>query len=370
MAVSKFYAVWRKKSGEKEIVNAFQALALKGRAQIITTPKEQAALFDLETGLKVNPRSSQKKDGRYVGQPYFSYYPGEESPLKELEGSFEYSSELNAFIEAFKTIEKFQIEYDNHTAYIFPKVISPMQRVVFEDGDFVILKLLIDIDETYPYSEYYRLNGQLGIEFYKTSRPEPVKRIKLAKEGIPLFEAKAHFPKSTKIYVPEEFTSSEQVKSVADRVREVYQERNYKLYGNFDKYHLEAFVFLDDNERKYQTLKTYEEQCKELKEEIAQLESSYNEKNKEVKQLSEAIGQAKTRLRKYHEKEEYYKKLEKENQKLEDANQKLKQEKGEILSENQRLTNESQRLRKLKNAAQEETKSLRERSFLQRLFNK
>ena len=82
MAVSKFYAVWRKESGEEEIVNAFQALALKGRAQIITTPKEQATLFDLETGLKVNPRSSQKKDGRYVGQPYFSYYPGEESPLK------------------------------------------------------------------------------------------------------------------------------------------------------------------------------------------------------------------------------------------------------------------------------------------------
>ena len=217
MAVSKFYAVWRKESGEEETVNAFQALALKGRAQIVTTPKEQATLFDLETGLKVNPRSSQKKDGRYVGQPYFSYYPGEESPLKGLESSFEYSSELNAFIEAFKTIEKFQIEYDNHTAYIFPKAISPMQRIVFEDEDFVILKLLIDIDETYPYSEYYRLNGQLGIEFYKTSRPEPVKRIKLAKEGIPLFEAKAHFPKSTKIYVPEEFTSPEQVKSVAGK---------------------------------------------------------------------------------------------------------------------------------------------------------
>lgn len=370
MAVSKFYAVWRKKSGEEEVVNALQALELKGRAQIVTKPKEQATLFDLETGLKVNPRSSQKKDGRYVGQPYFSYYPGEESPLKGLESSFEYSSELNAFIEAFKTIEKFQIEYNNHTAYIFPKVISPMQRVVFEDGDFVILKLLIDIDETYPYSEYYRLNGQLGIEFYKTSRPEPVKRIKLAKEGIPLFEAKAHFPKSTKIYVPEEFTSSEQVKSVADRVREVYQERNYKLYGNFDKYHLEAFVFLDDNERKYQTLKTYEDQCEELEAKIKNLEENFNQKTEKVNQLREEIKQAETLLRTYHEKEEYYKKLEKENQQLEYANQKLNQERGEILSENQRLTNESQCLLKLKNEAEEKIESLQRRSFWQRLFNK
>ena len=370
MAVSKFYAVWRKESGEEEIVNAFQALALKGRAQIITTPKEQATLFDLETGLKVNPRSSQKKDGRYVGQPYFSYYPGEESPLKGLESSFEYSSELNAFIEAFKTIEKFQIEYDNHTAYIFPKAISLMQRIVFEDEDFVILKLLIDIDETYPYSEYYRLNGQLGIEFYNTRRPEPVKRIKLAKEGIPLFEARAHFPESTKIYVPKEFTSPEQVRSIADRVREVYQKTNYKLYGNFDKYHIEAFVFLDDNERKYQTLKTYEEQCQELQAKIKKLEKNFNQKTEKVNQLRKEIKQAETILRNYHEEEEYYKKLEKDNQKLESDKQRLKQEKGEIISKNQRLTNESQRLRRLKNVAEEKIEYLQKRSFWQRLLNK
>ena len=363
MAVSKFYAVWRKESGEEEIVNAFQALALKGRAQIITTPKEQATLFDLETDLKVNPRSSQKKDGRYVGQPYFSYYPGEESPLKGLQSSFEYSSELNAFIEAFKTIEKFQIEYDNHTAYIFPKAISPMQRIVFEDEDFVILKLLIDIDETYPYSEYYRLNGQLGIEFYKTSRPEPVKRIKLAKEGIPLFEAKAHFPKSTQIYVPEEFTSPEQVKSVADRVRKVYQETNYKLYGSFDKYHLEELIFLDDNERKYHTLKTYEEQCQELETEIRRLEACFSQKDARVNQLREEIKQAEIRLRYYCEKEEYYKKLEKDNELL-------KQEKAQLRTERQQLTEQSRHLREERDAAQEETKSLKNRTWWQRLFNR
>ncbi|WP_148876884.1 hypothetical protein [Streptococcus sp. Marseille-P7375] len=366
MAVSKFYAVWRKANGEEEIVNAFQALELKGRAQIVTTPKAQATLFDLETDLKVNPNNGKNNKG----QPFFSYYPGEESPLANQKGSFEYSSELNAFIEAFRTIEKFQIKYGNHTAYIFPKAISLMKRIVFEDEDFVILKLLIDIDETYPYSEYYRLNGQLGIEFYKTSRPEPVKRIKLAKEGIPLFEAKAHFPKSTEIYVPKEFTSPEQVKRVADKVREVYQERKYKLYGNFDKYHLEAFVFLDDNERKYQTLKTYEEQCQELQAKIKKLEENFDQKAEKVNQLRKEIKQAETRLRKYHEEEEYYKKLEKDNQKLENDNQKLKQEKGEIISENQRLTSESRHLRRQRDAAQKETKSLRRRSFWQRLFNK
>ncbi|MGV3293848.1 hypothetical protein [Streptococcus pluranimalium] len=363
MAVSKFYAKWKKPSGEEELVNAFDALALKGRALIETSPKEKASLYDIETDLKVAPKHGHKKDGHYQGQPYFTYYPGEESPLKGTEGSFEYSSELNAFIEAFKSIKKFQIGYGDRTAFIFPKAISPMKRVVFEDEVFVILKLWIEIDETYPYSEYYRLNGQLGIEFYKTKRPEPVKRIKLAQRGVPLLEAKAQFPESTKIYVPEEFVSSEQIRGIAERVREVYQERNYKLYGTFDKYHLEAFVFLDDNERKYHTLKTYEEQCQELEAEIKRLEACFSQKDARVNQLREEIKQAEIRLRHYCEKEEYYKKLEKDNELL-------KQEKAQLRTEHRQLTEQSRHLREERDAAQEETKSLRSRSFWQRLFNK
>lgn len=363
MAVSKFYAKWKKPSGEEELVNAFDALALKGRALIETSPKEKASLYDIETDLKVAPKHGYKKDGRYQGQPYFTYYPGEESPLKGMDGSFEYSSELNAFIEAFKSIKKFQIGYGERTAFIFPKAITPMKRVVFEDEDFVILKLWIEVDETYPYSEYYRLNGQLGIEFYKTKHPESIKRIKLAKEGVPLLEAKAQFPESTKIYVPEEFVSSEQIRGIAERVREVYQERNYKLYGTFNKYHLEAFVFLDDNERKYHTLKTYEEQCQKLESEIKRLSESFHQKNEKVNQLREEIKQAEIRLRHYCEKEEYYNKLEKDNELL-------KQEKAQLRTERQQLTEQSQHLREERDAAQEETKSLRSRSFWQRLFNK
>ncbi|WP_162011936.1 hypothetical protein [Streptococcus sp. S784/96/1] len=363
MAVSKFYAKWKKPSGEEKLVNAFEALALKGRAQIETTPKEKATLYDIETGLKVAPKHGHKKEGLYQGQPYFTYYPGEESPLKGMDGSFEYSSELNAFIEAFKSIKRFQIGYGEHTTFIFPKTISPMKRVVFEDEDFVILKIWIEIDETYPYSEYYRLNGQLGIEFYKTKRPEPVKRIKLAKEGVPLLEAKAQFPESTKIYVPEEFVSSEQIRGIAERVREVYQERNYKLYGTFDRYHLEAFVFLDDNERKYHTLKTYEDQCQELEAEIKRLSESFHQKNEKVNQLREEIKQAEIRLRHYCEKEEYYKKLEKDNELL-------KEEKKQLQSKQECLIAESQNLHKVIDEAKAKEERVNNRNWLQRLLNR
>ncbi|HFI0668321.1 TPA: hypothetical protein ACGO4I_001787 [Streptococcus suis] len=363
MAVSKFYAKWKKPSGEEVIVNAFDALALKGRALIETSPKEKASLYDIETDLKVAPKHGHKKDGRYQGQPYFTYYPGEESPLKGTDGSFEYSSELNVFIEAFKSIKRFQIGYGEHTAFIFPKGISPMKRMVFEDDDFVILKLWIEIDETYPYSEYYRLNGQLGIEFYKTKRPEPVKRIKLAKEGVPLLEAKAQFPESTKIYVPEEFVSSEQIKYIAEKVREVYQEKDYKLYGTFDRYHLETLVFLGDNERKYHTLKTYEEQCQELEAKIKQLTDSFCQKSEKVNQLREEIARTEDRLRRYNAKEEHYKKLEK-------ANELLRREKNQLQDEKQHLTEVSNRYLEERNAAQGELEDIRNRPWWQRIFNK
>ncbi|MFM0817673.1 hypothetical protein [Streptococcus suis] len=363
MAVSKFYAKWKKPSGEEVIVNAFDALALKGRALIETSPKEKASLYDIETDLKVAPKHGQKKDGRYQGQPYFTYYPGEESPLKGTDGSFEYSSELNVFIEAFKSIKRFQIGYGEHTAFIFPKGISPMKRMVFEDDDFVILKLWIEIDETYPYSEYYRLNGQLGIEFYKTKRPEPVKRIKLAKEGVPLLEAKAQFPESTKIYVPEEFVSSEQIKHIAEKVREVYQEKDYKLYGTFDRYHLETLVFLGDNERKYHTLKTYEEQCQELEAKIKELTDSFCQKSEKVNQLREEIARTEDRLRHYNAKEEHYKKLEK-------ANELLRREKNQLQDEKRRLTEVSNRYLEERNEAQGELEDLRNRPWWQRIFNK
>lgn len=61
MAVSKFYAKWKKPSGEEELVNAFDALALKGRALIETSPKEKASLYDIETDLKVAPKHGYKK---------------------------------------------------------------------------------------------------------------------------------------------------------------------------------------------------------------------------------------------------------------------------------------------------------------------
>lgn len=361
MAVSKFYAVAKTKDGQKRVVNAFEALKLADDDPWhYPTDKTNGVFYDLETELKVSPshgRTNSKTRKR--GQAFFRYFTGESSPLRDKSGSFAYTPELIAFLSAFEVIQKFQIQEGETTIMIFPERIAKLQKVPFPDGGYSILKFYMKLEETYPYSAYYRFNGILAIEFYVSGKPSRLKRAELARKGIPLFEAKAFFPKWIQESLPEEFENPEELATIAKEIRTTYQDRDYKLYGRFQKEHM----ITPDNERKYQALKIYEDQCQELKDEIKLLKSSYDEKFEKVKQLSEDIKQAETLLRKYHEEEEYYKKLEKDNQKL-------KQEKGEILTENQRLTDESQRLRRLKNVAEEKIESLQRRSFWQRLFNK
>lgn len=62
MAVSKFYAKWKKSSGEEELVNAFDALALKGRALIETSPK--AVLSIRQNLMPLSRPSNQSKSFR------------------------------------------------------------------------------------------------------------------------------------------------------------------------------------------------------------------------------------------------------------------------------------------------------------------
>lgn len=363
MAKSKFYARWRKPSGEEEVINAFQALYLREKAVIETRPKEVAVLFDLETGLKVSPTRGRKSpDGTYKSQPHFSYYSGETSPLKGLEGSFEYSSELNVFLEAFKNIKYFQIQEDDEVIQIYPKRIHRFYRVATGESPYFILKFLIELEYTIPYSAYYRFNGRLGLELYVTSQSRPRKRVELGKMGIPLFEAKARFPEYTEHLVRENYTRIEDLNYLAQEIRTVYEEKDYRLLGHFNQYHMESFVFLDDNERRYDTLKSYEEQCAELLAEIRRIEESLAEKNEKANRLGTEIVGAQKRLQQYRAHEEYYKKLEKENKRL-------RHEKEELQSDHLQLQKRSQRLFEERNAAQKEVEAIRNRPLWKKLLN-
>ena len=256
MAVSKFYAVAKTKNGQKRVVNAFEALKLADDDPWhYPTDKTNGVFYDLETELKVSPSKGRTNlKTRKRGQAFFRYFTGESSPLKDNPGSFAYTPELIAFLSAFEVIQKFQIQEGDTTIMIFPEQIAKLQRVPFQDGGYSILKFYMKLEETYPYSAYYRFNGILAIEFYVSGKPSRLKRAELARKGIPLFEAKAFFPKWIQESLPEEFENPEELATIAKEIRTTYQDRDYKLYGRFQKEHM----ITPDNERKYQTLKTYE----------------------------------------------------------------------------------------------------------------
>lgn len=360
MAVSKFYARYVKSNNEFDIVNAFEALKLKNNAKIDTSSKDSAVLYDIETNLKVTPSKGRKISPNQNGQPYFKYYPGEDSPLKGQPSTFEYSSEINIFLEAFKSIKNFQISnvgiHADENITLFVKKINRLHRIIVDDGQYFILKVLIELEDTKPYSAYYRLNGFIGIEFYKTSRPTPAKRVKLGEMGIPLFEAKAIIPNYTEHLVKDEFENSQEIAYLAEEVRNVYENKNYNLLGQFNINHLQHFRFLGDNERKYRILKGFEEKQQELQENIKQLENNFYQKRERINQLNEQITQIEARIRKYNENEEYYRKLKQENDLLKSKNNNLQERSNHISEE--------------RDSALQELKILKNKSWWQRLFNK
>lgn len=361
MAVSKFYAVAKTKDGQKRVVTAFEALKLADmNPWDYPTDKTNGVFYDVETDLKVSPshgRTNSKTRKR--GQAFFRYFTGEASPLKDQPGSFAYTPELIAFLSAFEAIQKFQIKDGDTSIRIFPERIVKLKRVDFPDGGYSILKFLMKLEDTYPYSAYYRFNGILGIEFYVSGKPSRLKRAELARKGIPLFEAKAFFPKLVQESLPEEFETPEELATIAREIRATYQDTGYELYGRFKNEH----QITPENERKYLTLKSYEDKCLELEAEIKQLEECFSQKSEKVNQLREEITQAEVRLRQYCEKEEYYKKLEKDNEFL-------KQGQKQLQSEYDHLKNESRRYLEERNSSRAEVTKLKNRSFWQRLFNR
>ena len=98
-----------------------------------------------------------------------------------------------AFLSAFEEIKRFQIQEDETNIIVFPERIAKLQRVPFQDGGYSILKFYMKLEETYPYSAYYRFNGILAIEFYVFGKPSRLKRAELARKGIPLLKPEPSF---------------------------------------------------------------------------------------------------------------------------------------------------------------------------------
>ncbi|MET2183159.1 hypothetical protein [Enterococcus faecalis] len=346
MVVDKFYAIYEKPDGSNEIVDAFQAIKLKYKDKVVVTnPKEKCPFMDIETYLKVYP-TRRKKD---KGQPFYKYYPNEESPLKGRKSSLEYTQELKTFIRAFEEIKSFKIEElgwerSGKPIKVFPKRMKKLQRIDTTES-FVVLKFLVELEETFPYSYYYKYNGVLGLEFSVTSQPAPIKSKELERKGIPLFKADIQFPRW--VDVPEEFEDEAQFEKVAAEVRKTFEDTNYRLQGEFIN---EAINFPEYKE-KNNILNNFERQCDELKEEKKRLKNKIDEQKqtlsdykKQTENLQSLIKKEQTALEEYRSKINQFKKIKEQSEQVKSVNDSLLNKEAEMLIQ---LENKNEQIQKL-----------------------
>lgn len=366
MAATKFYASWEKAKGTGIIVNAFEALRLKNKAEITTDHKEESVLFDIETGLNVYPvRGVRKSDGR-LGQPYFSYYPKEESPMKNQTASFELSPELIIFLQAFEKLKKFRIQERNkESVEILIAQYFKLHRIKVRESH-VVVKFYFNLKETKPYSYFYRFNGVLALEFTVTSKPKPVKKVGLAEVGIPLFIAKAVIPKWTREKYGAEFESEEQLDRVVSDITRTYSKSNYLLYGAFK----EEAITLPEFREEYEIMSDFERQCEEMRNEIKQLKDECDSEKEKLERIKadilekqELLRETEALLKKQQERLESLKKAGEDSVRLKEANIKLKER-------NARLEIKKESLGIEKGNLEAEVSRLKNRSLLQRILNR
>lgn len=357
LAVEKFYAIYKHEDGTTEIIDIYQAIRLVyDDAVIVTKPKEKCPLYDVETYLKVSPRRSNS--------PHFRYYPDEESPLKDRPSLLEYTQELKTFIRAFEEIESFKIEeWGNDPITVIPKNMYKLKRIETNDS-FVVLKFFVEIKETVPYSYYYKYNGLLGLEFSVTSQPEPIKRRQLGEKGIPLFRSNIKFP--SWISVPDEFQDEEEFELVARELKKTYQDRNYRLQGDF----INDAVNFPEYKEKYTILNEFERQCEELKELKKQYEEEIVRQREQLGILKEEKEKERIVVEKYRQEIDHYEKLKDDNKNLVHTTNYLrlqqkedKQKLSEYEAVNTRLANEK---RELKNRLDE----IANQGFFKKLINR
>lgn len=332
--VEKQYAKWMKSPNESEVISATRALFLKspeGGAQLVTTPKVCATLSDVETGLKVRPITGRFIKNKNKRAPnYFAYYNDEDSPLKGVSRHIEWSDELQLFMKIFDGIEKFQIEQIGERPFLVIPI--QMKKLEFIDTSFgrIILKFLVDIDYTYPYSQAYYFNKQIGLEFVFSSLPTPKKLVGLSDRGITVFQAEARLSTWVKRDYGE--VTDENFEEIQAELIETFKDRNYRLQGKF----VNSTQTTPENKEKYERLKSYEEQVEELQKQIQALENQKLVKQESLEtaecdfqKAQDLVAQEKIKLEAYKRENEYYEKLESDNKSLTKNNLSLTKNLGE-----------------------------------------
>lgn len=108
---------------------------------------------------------------------------------------------------------------------------------------------------------------------------EPIKRKELGEKGIPLFLAKINFPKW--LSIPNEFQDEAEFETIANEIKNTYQNRNYRLQGEF----INNAVNVTEYKEKYIILNNFERQCEELEQKKFQYEEDIRSEKQQLTDL-------------------------------------------------------------------------------------
>lgn len=293
--VEKFYAYYKEKR-----INAYQALRKRNRSEIETSPIEKAELFDsLHEKDRYPLRPVTARNNK--GLPYFAYYPGYSPVGNSLEGvGGKETLAHSLFQDVFLQISQFRLEDGSDTMSIFIDNVTVDLRVRVNEQNYYIIDVMYRLKKTEPYSYYYKWNGYLAFEIVVTTRVAKDKVEQLSLRGIQICSFKVPNIINNALKQIENSSETGQISE------EIYQKQLKKyllLYGS-DRYKvwgklLGTVVTKDEWKEKYQQMKLYEEQekdmlnrirsCEHRLQELQKIEREYNRKINKLKDFKQEL---------------------------------------------------------------------------------
>jgi chromosome segregation ATPase len=315
-------------------VTVSEALWLRNNGKIKPT-KEAPVFFDFEDATirsAVYPVSSSK--GEIARTAHYRYYD------KKSKVHILYPKQMtNAhlfFQMMFKQLKSFKVELEDKNV-VQVKIKSAMmeQYVKVDNKKGIIIDVLLDIENTYPYSYKYKWNNQLAIEVKVTHAVDPIKKSILQKNNISTYEVTV--PERIKKIIPETNNLLDDKEATQKKIDELT-----KIYGNVDKWTLYGKFISKSrptkiNEGKYKMLSSYEneleqyeKQKEQLIKEIKVYEHCKLQLSQETNDLKKKLKITNQQLLELKKSEQLVQNLLKESKQKEQLNENLRKENDEL----------------------------------------
>ncbi|MGM0241204.1 hypothetical protein [Enterococcus sp. AZ103] len=364
--VEKFYAYYK---GTR--IDAYEGRRKKLRREITTKPVSKAELFD---SLIENDRYPvMPVKGRGVdGLPYFSYYRDQGPRGERLDGKGGKETLAHSlFQDVFLLLPKFKLKDNLDEVIITIDTVTVDLRKWIDEKHYYVIEVMYRLEETKPYSYYYKWNGSLAFEISVTTELSKEKIEYLSNLGIQICEFTVSDKVVSKLRVVENEISAKSKQAFNRAIEEnkkmeeaellalnveqsIYSKYVREYYENYryNNTEIEAIILGNVNTKeewkdKYAIMKNFEQQENEMKRRIEQarkelgtLTSLKKSHINDIKKLEQDKNEISVEINEMENKVASYKELNKVNTALKSTLKQLEEDKDDLTTQNEKLTND------------------------------